>query len=341
MMSYGGNTKLKMMHNWSMMPYKEMSLNKIFKKIGDICVKNKIIKCVEMDAKIMYAQISECKHTTGKNKNKYIITRGINRISIIGACVYFACERKNISRTPKEIAKMFNISLVDINRGCKKFSKLIKQKNFDLNIGICSSENFVMRYCNKLKLKEKDTNTSIMIVKNIDKLKIITDHTPLSIAAASILLMATINNLKTITKKIIASEFEISVTTLIKTYKKILLHKNNIFNNDDKCNNDDNIENNKNTTIKLPLLLIDRMIKFGINYKNTKYIFETENENKIRQMKNMIEEIERIKKLKDIFCTKNKMNKNGKKIIFINNIYKKKTLIIDKKIFNKKITNKK
>ncbi len=51
----------------------------------------------------MYASASKCKHATGKNIGKYVITRGTNRISISAGCVFFACIRRGMTRTSKEI----------------------------------------------------------------------------------------------------------------------------------------------------------------------------------------------------------------------------------------------
>ena len=53
-----------------------------FKKITQKCSEGKIMKCIEDDAKIMYNNICDCKHMTGKNKGKNIIIRGINRESL-------------------------------------------------------------------------------------------------------------------------------------------------------------------------------------------------------------------------------------------------------------------
>jgi len=66
--------KLKMLQSWNTMPYKERSLYTVLKFIHEKCEKGKILKCIEDEAKILYNNISECKHNTGKNKGKPIIT---------------------------------------------------------------------------------------------------------------------------------------------------------------------------------------------------------------------------------------------------------------------------
>jgi transcription initiation factor TFIIIB Brf1 subunit/transcription initiation factor TFIIB len=255
--------RLKILHQWNSMPYKERSLNNVFKKIIEICNKHGILKCIEDDAKIMYKIASETMRK-GNNKNKLVITRGINRTSIIASCIFFACKRKNMTRTPKEIADMFHLTLVEMNRGCKNFLKLINLKNFDMNMGISSAEHFIKRHCNKLMLKTIYTEKALQIAKNIDNLNIASVHTPPSLAAASILLMAEVNGLNTITKKKLSIEFEVSEVTISKTFKKLEQYKEIICNNkisDDIIEKID-LTNNSN---EISDVLLERMKKFGIN----------------------------------------------------------------------------
>ena len=85
------SSRIKTLHGWSAMPYKERSLNEVFKIIQKKCIHGKIVKCIEDDAKIMYKNISNCKHINGKNIGKSVIIRGKNRTSVIAACILFAC----------------------------------------------------------------------------------------------------------------------------------------------------------------------------------------------------------------------------------------------------------
>ena len=102
-------SKIKILHSWSAMPYKERSLHIVLKEIQSKCRDAGIMKCIEDDAKILYKNISESKHAYGKNKGKNVIIRGANRKSLIAACVFFACKRKGKTRSPKEIAKIFEL----------------------------------------------------------------------------------------------------------------------------------------------------------------------------------------------------------------------------------------
>jgi transcription initiation factor TFIIIB Brf1 subunit/transcription initiation factor TFIIB len=205
-----------MLHKWDQMPYKERSLHKVFKLIQDCCRREGIKKCVEDEAKGYYKYISEKKHASGKNKGKSIIIRGRNRTALIAACVYYSCKNRNMLYTPQEIAKIFKIQYTDITKGCKRFAKLYDIDSFDAS----TPEEFIERFCKKLSIKKSFMNLALIITLNTKRLNIATEHTPISIATGSILLMIHLNNLK-ITKQTLAKTFDTSEVTISKTYDKI------------------------------------------------------------------------------------------------------------------------
>jgi len=258
-----GTNRLKILHGWNAMPYKERSLNKEFKKIHDVCQKGDILKCVEDDAKIMYKMTSECKHLSGKNMGKCIITRGINRISISAACVFFACIRKGVTRTSKEIATLYDIKDMEMNRGCKNLLKMLKIKKTNLRMVTSEPAHFIRRYCNELKIKNQYISEALKIATNVQKLNISSGHTPYSTAAASILLMAEMNKLSFITKKKLAAEFDISDVTIGKTLKEIYPHKHILINTEATDEIVSNIKKDLEIQ-KIPPEVLEKMKKFGI-----------------------------------------------------------------------------
>ena len=264
-------SKIKTLHNWSAMPYKERSLHLVLKEIQSKCRSSGILKCIEDDAKILYKNISECKHLRGKNKDKSIIIRGANRRSLIAACVFFACKRKGNTRSPKEIAKIFDLKYTDITKGCKTFLKLMKIKKMEYEFNSSSPEHFVKRFCKALHINNELIEKTIQLAKNIQKLNIASVHTPLSIATGSILLMADMNNLP-ITKKTIAVEFEVSEVTIAKTFKKLEFYKR-ILVNDELSNKLVKILEEENEKIKMPTNLKEK-------YDNIKLEFPDELEAK-------------------------------------------------------------
>jgi len=225
------SSRIKTLHGWSAMPYKERSLNEVFKIITAKCHQGKILKCIEDDAKIMYKNISDCKHLHGKNKDKSIIIRGKNRTSVIAGCILFACRKKNKTRSPKEIAELFSLKYTEITKGCKIFQRLAKLKNMDLNLKFTKPENFITRFCEELKIKNEYAIQAIQISNNVQKLQIASVHTPLSLATGSIYLMIHLNKLD-IQKKTIAEKFNVSQVTIAKAFKKLEPFIKILVNND-------------------------------------------------------------------------------------------------------------
>jgi len=267
-------SRLKTLHGWSAMPYKERSLNEVFKKIQAKCEEAGIMKCIEDDAKIIYKNLSESKHLDGKNMGKNIIIRGVNRRSLIAACVLFACKRKGKSRSPKEIAKIFNLKNTEITKGCKMFQKMAKLCKIELNTSNNNPEQFILRFCDELKIKNDYAEQAIQISKNVQKLCIASVHTPLSLATGSIYLMIMINGLQ-IHKKVIASKFNVSQVTIAKAYKKLEPFIK-ILTNDAICDNL-NIKIKKyQSDIQIADSLKPKFLRFGIINNNIINIYNKE-----------------------------------------------------------------
>ncbi len=235
---------------WDAMPANERTLYHILKDIQKKCREGGILKCAEDEAKILYTNIRKCKHLTGENKGKQVISRGNPKKGLIAACVYNACKRIGITRNPKEIAKLFDIRKHDLTKGCKTFAKMMEMIDMDYDIRKCKPEDFIPRFCNELSMKKCYIVMSITIAKNIEKLNISTVHTPLAIASGSILLMSDLNNLN-ITKKMIAEKFNVSEITVMKSYKKIANY-GPILINDDLTNQIVEFIEEENKKIEMP-----------------------------------------------------------------------------------------
>jgi transcription initiation factor TFIIIB Brf1 subunit/transcription initiation factor TFIIB len=257
------SSRIKTLHGWSAMPYKERSLNEVFKIIQAKCAKGKIIKCIEDDAKIMYKNIAECKHVVGKNLGKSVIIRGKNRLSVIAASILFACRKKDKSRSPKEIAEIFGLKHTEITKGCKIFQKLAKITNIELKLNSINPEQFIIRFCEELRVKKNYSEQAIQICNNAQKLHIASVHTPISLATGSIFMMVTLNELN-IQKKNIADKFNVSQVTIAKAYKK-LEPFTNLLTNNDLCDRLSIEIKNYQDDIQLTDELKIKFIRFNIN----------------------------------------------------------------------------
>jgi transcription initiation factor TFIIB len=219
-----GYSILKMLQNWNQMPYKERSLSEILQYIERVCRKKLLPKAAIDNVKILYKQIHDLKYDTEEKKNKNIIIRGENRKGIFGAAVYYGSQLQGYARSIKEIAVMFETSIKTITKGCRKFVDLMKKNNLINTITITSPNDFIERFCYKLKLKKDEIDIILKIATNISKLYLASNHQPTSIAAGSILIYSHIYNMN-IQKKTISEIFDISIVTIDKIYKKIVPFK--------------------------------------------------------------------------------------------------------------------
>jgi transcription initiation factor TFIIIB Brf1 subunit/transcription initiation factor TFIIB len=216
-----GATRIKMLQKWNQMPYKERSLYQVIKEIESRCEKYNIPKSVIDNAKILYKHVSNSKiNRKGNDSDKSIIIRGINRQSIKGACVYYGAKLQKFPRSAKEVASIFEISLSQLTKGCRKFIEILRINPLNINLENSHMDDYIERYSIKLKLNKNHIEDAKKISRNIIKLDLATNHQPLSIAAVSMIIMIQFYKLN-ITRKSISDMFEISDVTTSKVYKKI------------------------------------------------------------------------------------------------------------------------
>jgi len=227
----GGNSAMKRIQQWNSSSYKERSLNDVLKNI-EVNMKRFIIKKNVIDeAKHLYFNISNIKHTDGYNKGKNIIIRGLNRLGLIAACAYYGAKLQGIPRSTKEIATIFGIKLTQVTKGCRKFLELNNYQSKTYTLHSSHAHDFIDRFGYKLKLKKNHIDIAIRIAENINKLDIASDHQPTSMAAGSILLTSYIYDLN-IPKKEISEVFNISEVTITKAFKKIFPYKKILISNE-------------------------------------------------------------------------------------------------------------
>lgn len=264
--------RLQKLQRWCAMPYKERSNNIMFKKISEVCTTNHIVKKIELDAKIICKQFSDTRHTSGKNKGKPIITRGFNRAGIVAGCLLIACRRNGETRSIKEIASYFDIQERDVNKGIRSLLAILKDADIVKEIGTSRVTHFVKRKCDEMQIKNKYAEIAIIIAGNIEKLNIASNHTTYSQAAASILLMANINNINSITKRRLSKAFnDLSDVTIMKTYKQLEKYRSLLVNNEKIYEIVQDI-NNKSRKRVITKEIYTEMRRFGVD--TSKYIVE-------------------------------------------------------------------
>ena len=231
--------KTKQLHNWNSMPYRERILNLAFKDIHDIVKKLHILKCVEDDVKILYSTVTKYKYDNKKSRNnnvintvsnKPIINKNTKKSKLMAACIYMACKKKTQPRNQKEIAKVCNIKIGDIKKGCKEMEKYFKLTGFTYDINNIRPKDFINRFAKYFRLNSDQTTHVLQIAENIQKLYISFVHTPFKIALCSFIIYVNMTNMN-ITKKAIAVVFDISEATVSKVYDKVSEFNEILFDN--------------------------------------------------------------------------------------------------------------
>ena len=127
------------------------------------------------------------------------ISRGSNRTGIIAACVYKACKNKGVPRSHKEIAKIFDINITNMTRGCKKFDEImayIKYENKTSNIQGSKSTDYITRFCSKLNLGSNILNVCKHTCTKAEEFSLVSENTPPSIAVGTIYLISSLLSLE-------------------------------------------------------------------------------------------------------------------------------------------------
>ena len=248
------------------MPYKERSLLDVLQYIDKKCKKFKIPTSIIENSKILFKRINDSKHQNGVNIGKNIIIRGLNRRSLIAACVFHGALKQNMPRSPKEIAEIFGIEEKQVTKGCRKLRDLLPTDTILCELKSSQSYDFISRkeYSKKLNLSDKHLEVAKKISINIKKIGIATDHQPPSVAAGSILLLSELLNLN-IDKKLISETFKISVVTIMKTYRKIYKYRKIVIS-----------DNNTNKLINI--MKNNKLKKANLESKKVEVIDDTDSE---------------------------------------------------------------
>ncbi len=186
------------------MSYRDRSLMRIFDTLTIHAVAHGISKSIIEQAKVFYKSISELK-----------LTRGANRSGIIASSIYMSCKQEKVPRSAKEIAKIFNLSLPTMTRGCKRFQDLME---VDMEPTVASD--FVGRYCSNLVMDKHKTDACKSLVAQVTSANVLSHNAPTSIAASCIFACSQEMGWG-VSKKNVCDACDVSIVTISKGYKEL------------------------------------------------------------------------------------------------------------------------
>jgi len=200
--------RIRMYQMWNSMPYWERTLYNIFDKLTNNTTNHGIPMKVIEDAKVLYKKASEKK-----------ISRGDNKDGLIASCIYYACLMNKLPRSPKEIARMFNIDPNVLTKGNARFQILLQ-----VNVDSSNPDDYITRFGSRLNMNYIDVQKCKNFAKKLDELEIVSENAPTSVAAGALFYYCSSNELD-FSKKQIADVCEVSEVTITKCYKRLLKYK--------------------------------------------------------------------------------------------------------------------
>jgi transcription initiation factor TFIIB len=218
---YGESYKMRharRYHSWNSLNYKGRNLYSIFEKLQRNASKHGINAMISEHAKQLYKTITDTR-----------LFRGDNKQGLIAFCVYRACKDKNVPRSIKEIATIFNIDEQVMTKGNRCFSNVWnditeskKKRNPVQNLS--KPIHYIERFCSRLRLPEQIVKRIKCIAENVHNQRLVADNTASSIAAAIIYLVAIMCNLS-LSKEEISIASKISEVTIGKCFKKLQIYQ--------------------------------------------------------------------------------------------------------------------
>ena len=210
--------KIRRYTEWQSMPYKEKARYDEFQRIMLMAANSGIPKVIVDQAILYHKKISEHEQTF----------RGDNKDGLIAASIYISCRINNYPRTAKELATIFHLDVTSATQGCKNAQAIINhlEKDMDNNdkTAFCKTkpEAFIERYCSKLNINSELTKLCQFIAIKIEKLNMMPENTPHSIAAGVVYFISQLCKLN-VSKKDVKTISEISEVTINKIHKKLEL----------------------------------------------------------------------------------------------------------------------
>ena len=199
---------------WQAMPHKEKSLYAEFQFITIMAQNAGIPKIFIDDAMSIHKDISEQK-----------MFRGLNRDGMKAASIYISCRLNGCPRTSHEIAEIFNLDNASATHGCSLALEILNnvQRNNGLEttqLGVTLPSAFIDRYCSKLNINKDHTMLCRFIASKVERLNLIPDNTPHSIAAGIIFFVCQVFSMAQ-SKGDIAAICKVSEVTISKCYRKL------------------------------------------------------------------------------------------------------------------------
>jgi transcription initiation factor TFIIB len=196
--------KIRRYQRWCSMPYRERALYHVIDAIAVRSHIHGISQSIVDEAKHLYKQVSERR-----------LSRGENRNGLIASTLYMALKAHGVTRSCKEVARIFDIKVSTMTRGCKQFQAIM-----NYNVVCTQPTDFLMRFCNRLNLPEPVVHRSAAMLERVQKHCIVSENAPPTICA-TVIYAACLDMQHPMNKRRVAEASDLSEVSITKCHKKI------------------------------------------------------------------------------------------------------------------------
>jgi transcription initiation factor TFIIIB Brf1 subunit/transcription initiation factor TFIIB len=107
------------------------------------------------ESKLPIIILKEAAELYGKIQRCNIVRRGNGRKGALGACIYFVCNRHNITKKPKEIAMFLSIEESYLSKGDKLLRRLHAEGKIDIPVHHNPKDAYILQYFESLGIDNK------------------------------------------------------------------------------------------------------------------------------------------------------------------------------------------
>ena len=146
---------------------------------------------------------------------RYKLTRGRTIDGITAAVLYAACRQCNVPRTLEEISKVSGIKKKEVGRNYRNISRRL-----ELKLLPTTPQDYISRFCSKLKLSSDVVIQTIDILKKATKKELTSGRGPTGMAAAAIYIASVVCGERR-TQREVAEIAGVTEVTIRNRYKEL------------------------------------------------------------------------------------------------------------------------
>ena len=190
--------------------------NKQLSRCNAQSIEGKLPIIILKEAADLYSTIQKCN----------IVRRGNGRKGVLGACIYFVCNRHNITKKPKEIAIFLNIEESYLSKGDKLLRQLHATGKIDIPVHHNPKDAYIIQYFESLSIDNKYKpfiSELIDIASSIDMMG--ENNSRISTKCAGAVYVLKLQESLSFTKADIVKYCKISKSTFIRYYEFLIQNR--------------------------------------------------------------------------------------------------------------------